>query len=102
MTTSENTMIDEDLRKLSNAGLDRTLDGLESDIWRRLAVRSRTRAAARKRVSLQSVLMLVGLVGSVAGGINAARLAPPAAHGQAVLAFGSELAPSSLLLGKDP
>jgi hypothetical protein len=101
MTTSENTMIDEDLRKLINASLDRTLDGLESDIWRRLAVRSSARAAARKRVSLQSVLMLVGLVGSVAGGINAARLTP-AAHGRTVLAFGSELAPSSLLLGKDP
>ena len=94
-------MIDEDLGKLINASLDRTLDGLESDIWRRLAVRSSARVAARKRVSLQSVLLLVGLVGSVAGGINAARLTP-AAHGPTVLAFGSELAPSSLLLGKDP
>ncbi len=94
-------MIDEDLRNLSNAGLDRTLDGLESDFWRRLAVRSRTRAAARKRFSLHSVLMLVGLVGSVAVGINSAHLAP-AVHGRAVLAFGSELAPSSLLLGKAP
>ncbi len=96
MTTSENTMIDEDLRKLSNAGLDRTLDGLESDIWRRLAVRSRTRAAARKRVSLQSVLMLVGLVGSVAGGINAARLAP-AAHGPARRGLGSAQAPTRMV-----
>ena len=32
-------MIDEDLRELSNARLDRRLDGLESDIWRRLAMR---------------------------------------------------------------
>ena len=100
MTTSENAMIDEALRKLSNAAFDRALDGLESDIWRRLAVRSRERAAALNRVSLQSVLMLVGLVGSVAVGIYAACLAP-AAHGRTVLAFGSGLAPSSLLLGKD-
>lgn len=94
-------MIDEDLRELSNARLDRTLDGLESDIWRRLAMRSRTRAAARRRVSLQSIMMLFGLMGSVAVGINAARPAA-SAHGRALLALGSELAPSSLLLGKDP
>lgn len=101
MNNSENPMIDEELRRLREAELDRALDGLESDIWKRLAVRSRTRAAARRRVSLQSIMMLVGLVGSVAVGINAVRPAA-SAHGRAVLALGSELAPSSLLLGNKP
>jgi hypothetical protein len=101
MTNSETSMLDKDLRQLSEAGLDRTLDSLESDIWRRLAVRSRHRAEARRRVSLQSVVMIVGLMGSIAGGIHAARPAA-CAHGRAVLALGSELAPSSLLLGRDP
>ncbi len=94
-------MIDDYLREIGEAGLDRTLDDLEADIWRRLAVRSQYREVARRRVSLQSLVMVIGLIGSIAGGINAARPAI-AAHGRVVLTLGSDLAPSSLLLGHTP
>jgi len=94
-------MIDEDLHPLGEAGLDHALDGLEADIWRRLAARSRNRAAARRRFSLQSIVMIVGLVGSIAIGIKASRPST-STHSRAVLALGLELAPSSLLLGHDP
>lgn len=91
-------MIDDDLRQLNEGALDHSLDGLESDIWAGLAVRSRNRAAVRKRVSFQSVVMVLALVGSIAVGINATRSTGPA-HSRAVLALGLELTPSSLLLG---
>jgi hypothetical protein len=91
-------MIDDDLRQLNEGALDHSLDGLEADIWAALAVRGRNRAAVRKRVSFQSVIMVLALVGSVAVGINATRPAGPA-RGRVVLALGMELTPSSLLLG---
>jgi hypothetical protein len=91
-------MIDDDLRQLNEGALDHSLDGLESDIWAGLAARGRNRAAARKRVSFQSVVMVLALIGSVAVGINATRPAGPA-HGRVVLTLGMELTPSSLLLG---
>jgi hypothetical protein len=91
-------MLDDDLRRLNEGALDHSLDGLESDIWARLAARSQNRAVARRRVSLQSVVMVLALVGSIAIGIHSTRLAGPP-RGRAVLALGLELAPSSLLLG---
>lgn len=91
-------MIDDDLRQLNESALDHSLDGLESDIWTGLALRSQNRAAARTRVSFQSVVMVLALVGSVAVGINATGPAGPA-RGHVVLALGLELTPSSLLLG---
>jgi hypothetical protein len=91
-------MIDDDLRQLNEGALDHSLNGLESDVWAGLAVRSRNRAAVRRRVSFQGVVMVLALVGSVAVGINATRSAG-SARGRAVLALGLELTPSSLLLG---
>jgi hypothetical protein len=84
-------MIDDELRQLNEGALDHSLDGLESDIWAGLA-------AAQRRVSFQSVVMVLALVGSVAVGINATRPAGPA-RSRVVLALGLELTPSSLLLG---
>ncbi len=94
-------MIDDDLRQLDETPLDHSLERLESDIWRGLAVHSQARAAARRRVSVQSVVMVAALVGSIAGGINATRSAAPA-RAQTMLALGSEFTPSSLLLGNAP
>jgi hypothetical protein len=91
-------MIDDDLRQLNEGALDHSLNGLESDVWAGLAVRSRNRAAVRRRVSFQGVVMVLALVGSVAVGINATRPSGPA-RGRVVLALGMELTPSSLLLG---
>ena len=94
-------MIDDELRQFGELKLDRSLERLESDIWRRLAVRSQNRAAVRRRASLQSVVMVFALVGSAAIGITATRSHAPT-RGQAMLALGLELAPSSLLLGGAP
>ena len=94
-------MIDEELRRLGEMALDRSLDHLKSDVWRRLAVRSRSRAAVRRRVSLQSVAIVVALAGSVAAGVSTAR-SIAATHRQAVIALGLELTPSGLLIGGGP
>ncbi len=94
-------MIDDELRQLGELKLDRSLERLESDIWRRLAVRSQHRAAVRRRASLQSVVMIFALFGSVAIGITASRSHAPT-RGQSMLALGLELTPSSLLLGSTP
>jgi hypothetical protein len=91
-------MIDDDLRQLNESALDHSLDGLESDVWAGLAVRSQNRATARRRVSFQSVVMVLAIVGSVAVGISVTRPAGPP-RGRVVLALGLELTPSSLLLG---
>ena len=93
-----NTMLDEDLRRLGKTVVDHSLDGLEADVWRHLAERSQIRKVARRRASLQGILMIVAFVGSAAMGINSAR-SPTPANGPLLLAFGSELTPSSLLLG---
>ena len=94
-------MIDDELRQLGELKLDRSLEHLESDVWRRLAVRSQNRAAVRRRVSLQSVVMVFTLVGSVVTGITATRSHAPT-RGQSMLALGMDLAPSSLLLRRVP
>ena len=94
-------MIDDELRRLGEMKLDRSLEHLESDIWRRLAVRSQNRAAVRRRASLQSAVMVFAFVWSVAIGITATRSHAPT-HGQAMLALGLELTPSSLLLRGAP
>ena len=94
-------MIDDELSKLSELKPDRSLERLESDIWCRLAVRSQNRAAVRRRASLQSVVMAFALLGSVAVGVTATRSHAPM-RDQAVLALGSELTPSTLLLGSPP
>ncbi len=94
-------MIDDDLRRLGELKLDRSLERLEADIWRRLAVRSQNRAAVRRRASLQGVVMVFALVGSVVIGITATRTHAPTRY-EAMLAMGSELTPSTLLLGSPP
>jgi hypothetical protein len=91
-------MIDHYLRKINGAVIDRSLDDLESDVWRGVAGRERARSAARKRVSAQGVILLVALIGSIAVGILSSRTAG-LAHGHLVLPLGVGLTPSSLLLG---
>ena len=91
-------MIDDELRTFGQAEADRSLDGLESDVWRKLAERGQIREAARRRASLQGIVMIVAFVGSVAIGINSAQ-SPVPAKGRSSLTLGLELTPSSLLLG---
>ena len=91
-------MIDDDIHQLEQRPVDRSLDNLEADVWRGVGARALKRQAARKVVSFQCVVMVCALFGSVAAGISIGR--PGRTEGPALaFATGSELMPSSLLLG---
>lgn len=90
-------MIEDDIHRLDQRPLDRSLDLLEADIWRGVAARTLKRQVARKVISLQCIVMVSALFGSVTAGVSMGR--PGHAQGAAtVFATGSELMPSSLLL----
>jgi hypothetical protein len=91
-------MIEDDIHQLDQLPVDRSLDLLETDIWRGVAARALKRQAARKVVSLQCAVMVCALFGSVVAGISLGR-PNRTAGAAAVLATGAELMPSSLLLG---
>ena len=92
-------MIEDDIRQLDLRPPDRSLELLEADIWRGVAARALKRQVARKIASFQCVVLVCALFGSIAAGISVGR--PGRAAGAAVaLATGSELMPSSLLLGE--
>ena len=91
-------MIDDDLRRLNELDPDHALDQLESDIWRGVLGRAQQRRAMQRMAFVQSVIMAVALLGSVAAGVSLARAATPTG-GEALLPSGLELAPSTLLLG---
>ena len=91
-------MIEDDIHQLDQRPLDRSLESLEADIWRGVAARALKRQAGRKVVSFQCVVMICALFGSVVAGISVGR--PSHTEGPAwAFATGSELMPSSLLLG---
>ena len=94
-------MIDDDMRRLDDRPLDRSLSGLEADIWHGVATRARQRQAARRVTSYQAVVMVIALLGSAAIGITVSRPAG-ATRDLALLVPGTALLPSSLLLGKHP
>ena len=94
-------MIEEDIRQLDERAMDRSLDRLEADMWRGVALRARQREAARQVTSFQAVVMVLALLASVAAGISVAR--PDGATTARVLLFPeTALLPSSLLLGQHP
>ncbi len=90
--------MDDDLIELTARALDHSLDGLEAAIWAGVALRAQNRTVAKRRVSFQSGVMALAIVGSIALGVHATRVAR-AIPARALFAFGLELAPSSLLLG---
>jgi len=94
-------MIEDDLRRLDERSLDHSLDQLETDVWRGVASRARQRGAARRVTSCQGVVMVLALLGSTAVGISMSRPGSPT-NARVVLATGSELMPSHLLLGERP
>ena len=92
-------MIDDDIRRLGERDHDRSLNRLESDIWRGVAARARRREAARKITSFQGAIMILALLGSAAAGLRIVQ--PTDARAEVpLMASGIELMPSSLLLGQ--
>ena len=64
-------MIEQDIRDLERRVPDRRLDGLEADIWARLAVQEQARRRAVRLLALQVVLLGVALGASTLAGYRA-------------------------------
>ena len=94
-------MIDDDIHRLDQRALDRSLSGLEADIWTGVAMREQRRRAVRRTASLQGVIMVCAVLASIAAGVDIARPATAAA-GASPLAPGMELMPSNLLVAHSP
>ncbi len=82
---------------LMSAPADRPLDRLEPQIWHKVTERVHARAVARRRVSVQSVILILALIGSIGVGIKATQ-GLRTSSGRQELALALNLAPSSLLL----
>jgi len=91
-------MINNDLYTLVNQGLDRRLDRLEADIWRRIESRTESRHLSRVVASCQMTAMVIALTGSaVFGAMEASSYRPQ----RDVISYTDiSLAPSTLLLGR--
>jgi hypothetical protein len=94
-------MIDDDMHRLEQRALDRSLSGLEADIWKGVAFREQRRKAVRRTASWQGLIMVCAVVGSIVVGIEIAAPATAAA-GASPLAPGMELMPSNLLVAHSP
>ena len=64
-------MIEQDIRDLERRVPDRRLEGLEADIWARLAVQEQARRRAVRLLALQVVLLGVALGASTLAGYRA-------------------------------
>ncbi|MDE2252035.1 MAG: hypothetical protein KGL25_11610 [Gammaproteobacteria bacterium] len=61
-------MLQEELSALARAPLDRSLDGLESGIWRVVEAKTSERRAYRGIVTMQLVILAIGVAGSLGFG----------------------------------
>jgi hypothetical protein len=91
-------MIDNDIVKLSALPADKPLDHLEVDIWAGVAAQNVARRTGRIIASCQAGVMIVALFGAAAAGATTAAMAQTS--GTVISSAGTELAPSTLLLGK--
>jgi len=90
---------DETLRAFIRQSPDRDLDGVEADVWRRVAKRDQARRTGRVVATAQ--LGLACLV--LAGGLTAGRAAVTSNAGDRsglTLLSSADLAPSTLLVGR--
>ncbi len=85
--------------ELLTAPADRSLERLESQVWQQVSERLHARAAARRRASVQGLIMLMAFIGSIGFGINATHHRQ-ASSGAEDLSLALNLAPSSLLLSQ--
>lgn len=89
-------MIEQDLEKLNARDSGIVLAGLEQDIWRHVALRRTSRSLA----TWQAAVLALGMFGSAAIGVAAAASLAPTPQIR-LLGTGQEMAPSTLLFGKD-
>ena len=94
-------MSDEDLPILLKQPIDRSLDRLELEVWRGVAVRDQERRTGRLIVACQSgVLAVAVLVGGVVGAAMAGNTANNRSDFGAFV-VGVQHAPSALLFGQN-
>lgn len=92
-------MLQEELDTLARAPLDRSLDGLESDIWRVVEARTREHRAYRGIVTVQLAILTVGVFGSLTVGRQWATAHDPAGT-RGVFSPYTRHAASNLLVGE--
>ena len=61
-------MLQNDLDRLAKASLDRSLEGLESDIWRNVDARDAERRMYGGTFAVQVAILVMGTLGSLAAG----------------------------------
>jgi hypothetical protein len=93
-------MDDQELRTLLAQEPDVLLDRLESDIWAGVAAQRRARRTAAQATAWEAALLVVAVFASAAAGAAMATHAQAESH-PSMLAVGTNLAPSTLLLGHD-
>jgi len=91
-------MLQEDLYALSKTPLDRSLEGLESDVWRSIDARATDRRTYASAFAVQVVILTVGAMASAAVGHQWATAHQPNT-GAGVFSPYTRLAASTLLVG---
>jgi hypothetical protein len=91
-------MMQDDLDTLAKAPLDRSLDSLESDIWRGVESRLVERRAYAGAFAVQMVILTLGTLGSLAAGHRWAAAHEATTAG--VFSPYTPLAASTLLMGE--
>lgn len=90
-------MLQDDLERLAKAPLDRSLEGLEADIWRGLESRIAERRAYAGAFAAQVAILALGTLGSLAAGHQWATTHEATAG---VFSPYTRLAASTLLMGE--
>ncbi len=91
-------MLKDDLDRLARAPLDRSLVGLESDIWQGVEARLAERRSFSGAFTAQLVILTIGTVSSLAVGHQWATSHELHASGSALAPY-TQLAASTLLVG---
>lgn len=94
-------MLENDFKALLARPRDNSLDRLESDIWAGVARYRRAGRAARRMVIWQSGFLALAILASAAAGAASASKVQAQENAHAMMA-GTDLSPSSLLLGNRP
>lgn len=87
-------MIEQDIRALEALGRDHPLEGLEADIWTRLAVREQQRRRAVRLLALQAAFLGIAFGASALAGYHAR---PSRSLEMSVFSTRMPLNPSTLL-----
>ena len=91
-------MLEVDLDRLAKAPVDRSLEGLERDIWRGVAARTAERSTYSTAFAMQLAILTLGTFGSLAIGHRWATTHEWAANHGAIAPY-TRLAASDLLVG---